>query len=350
MAGLHPHRVLDAGCGTGRVARELARRGIEVVGVDRDASMIATARRLAPELDWVQGDAARVDLAGRFDVVVMAGNVPSSHRRTTGPSWWPDAPATWRPAGSLVAGFQLDRGYSVARVRRALPPGGPGHVRPLRHLGPGGLHRWGHLRGVGPPLVGPAGPGRPGTPTTHAIAPGPAGSPRGDRRPSGRWDLRSWVTPGEDTMRNPMFVYDEQLTSLILDYCRWRLALDPVPLDFGGAQAASLDASLKGLINPGGHRCPPGHGDLRQRAGHRGGVVRQPALPLVHPGGADQGLAALRHGGGVLVAAGDVVDGGRRGGGRREPGPRRPVPTWPGCPTAPEGHSCPVARPATSRP
>ncbi|HEY7916821.1 MAG TPA: pyridoxal-dependent decarboxylase [Acidimicrobiales bacterium] len=53
-------------------------------------------------------------------------------------------------------------------------------------------------------------------------------------------------------MRNPMFVYDEQLTNLILDYCRWRLALDPVPLDFGGAQASSLDASLRGLINAGG--------------------------------------------------------------------------------------------------
>jgi glutamate/tyrosine decarboxylase-like PLP-dependent enzyme len=53
-------------------------------------------------------------------------------------------------------------------------------------------------------------------------------------------------------MRNPMFVYDEQLTTLILDYCRWRLALDPVPLDFGGAQASSLEASLQGLINPGG--------------------------------------------------------------------------------------------------
>jgi aromatic-L-amino-acid decarboxylase len=56
----------------------------------------------------------------------------------------------------------------------------------------------------------------------------------------------------KDPMRNPMFVYDEQLTTLILDYCRWRLALDPVPLDFGGAQASSLEASLEGLINPGG--------------------------------------------------------------------------------------------------
>ncbi len=54
---------------------------------------------------------------------------------------------------------------------------------------------------------------------------------------------------GKDAMRNPMFVYDEQLTNLILDYCRWRLALDPVPLDFGGAQASSLEAALEGLIN-----------------------------------------------------------------------------------------------------
>ena len=32
-----PASVLDAGCGTGRVAIELARRGVEVVGVDVDA-------------------------------------------------------------------------------------------------------------------------------------------------------------------------------------------------------------------------------------------------------------------------------------------------------------------------
>src|SRR3982075_3136641 len=31
---LTPASVLDAGCGTGRVARELARRGVDVVGVD----------------------------------------------------------------------------------------------------------------------------------------------------------------------------------------------------------------------------------------------------------------------------------------------------------------------------
>ena len=48
---LGPASVLDAGCGTGRVAAELARRGIDVVGIDRDASMIATARTLAPTVE-----------------------------------------------------------------------------------------------------------------------------------------------------------------------------------------------------------------------------------------------------------------------------------------------------------
>jgi aromatic-L-amino-acid/L-tryptophan decarboxylase len=53
-------------------------------------------------------------------------------------------------------------------------------------------------------------------------------------------------------MRNPMFVHDEQLTDLIFDYCRWRLSLDPVPLDYGGALTESLAARIDGLINAGG--------------------------------------------------------------------------------------------------
>ncbi len=50
-------------------------------------------------------------------------------------------------------------------------------------------------------------------------------------------------------MGNPMFVYDEQLTELVFEYCRWRLSLDPVPLDYGGAHATTLDAVLAGLVN-----------------------------------------------------------------------------------------------------
>jgi SAM-dependent methyltransferase len=75
VAALQPRHVLDAGCGTGRVAIELARRGIDVVGVDADADMLERARRKAPGLAWVLADLAALDLDRRFDVVVLAGNV-----------------------------------------------------------------------------------------------------------------------------------------------------------------------------------------------------------------------------------------------------------------------------------
>jgi SAM-dependent methyltransferase len=72
-----PAMVLDAGCGTGRVAIELSRRGREVVGVDQDPVMLEAARRKAPDVSWVLGDLADPDilLGHRFDIVVLAGNV-----------------------------------------------------------------------------------------------------------------------------------------------------------------------------------------------------------------------------------------------------------------------------------
>jgi aromatic-L-amino-acid decarboxylase len=53
-------------------------------------------------------------------------------------------------------------------------------------------------------------------------------------------------------MRNPMFVFDEEMTDLIFGYCRERLALDPVPLDYGGYSTPLHDV-LDGLISPGGN-------------------------------------------------------------------------------------------------
>lgn len=49
-----------------------------------------------------------------------------------------------------------------------------------------------------------------------------------------------------------MFVYDEQLADMIFEYCRWRLSLDPVPLDFGGGMGGSLRSVLDGIINESG--------------------------------------------------------------------------------------------------
>jgi glutamate/tyrosine decarboxylase-like PLP-dependent enzyme len=51
-----------------------------------------------------------------------------------------------------------------------------------------------------------------------------------------------------------MFSYDEDLTELILGYCRRRLAQDPVSLDFGGAVPGELDQALSGLIGTSPHR------------------------------------------------------------------------------------------------
>jgi SAM-dependent methyltransferase len=107
--------VLDGGCGTGRVAIELARRGVDVVGVDLDASMLAVARRLAPSLAWVEGDLAQVDLGRVFDVVLLAGNVPLFTPPGTTGALLAGCARHLGPGGRLVAGFSLDRGYGLTR-------------------------------------------------------------------------------------------------------------------------------------------------------------------------------------------------------------------------------------------
>ena len=48
--------------------------------------------------------------------------------------------------------------------------------------------------------------------------------------------------------RNPMFQYDETLANLVFDYCRRRLSLEPVPLDFGGQAPGLSKDLLAGLI------------------------------------------------------------------------------------------------------
>jgi aromatic-L-amino-acid/L-tryptophan decarboxylase len=53
-------------------------------------------------------------------------------------------------------------------------------------------------------------------------------------------------------MRNPMFVYDERMSDLVLAYCRDRLSLDPVPLDYGG-YATDFTGLLDGVIGSSGH-------------------------------------------------------------------------------------------------
>lgn len=108
VEALGARSVLDAGCGTGRVAIELARRGVDAVGVDADPSMLSAARAKAPDLEWVLADLSRLDLPERrFDVVVMAGNVMIFVQPGTEGAVLERLAAHLQPGGAVVAGFQL---------------------------------------------------------------------------------------------------------------------------------------------------------------------------------------------------------------------------------------------------
>jgi ubiquinone/menaquinone biosynthesis C-methylase UbiE len=67
-------RVLDAPCGTGRIARRLAAAGLDVTGIDLSLAFIDLARvqAVAPgsRVEFVQGDLLRLPLAGPFDAVI----------------------------------------------------------------------------------------------------------------------------------------------------------------------------------------------------------------------------------------------------------------------------------------
>jgi SAM-dependent methyltransferase len=102
-----PRTVLDAGCGSGRVAIELARRGVDVVGVDVSASMLAAAAERAPDIEWVESDLTALNLGRTFDVVVMAGNVPLFTPPGTHAALVAACALHVAPTGALIAGFQL---------------------------------------------------------------------------------------------------------------------------------------------------------------------------------------------------------------------------------------------------
>ena len=110
VAGLldPPARVLDAGCGTGRIAVRLDELGYDVVGTDLDATMLEQAQAAAPGLDWRLADLATLDLGETYDLVLVAGNtIPLLEPGTLG-STCVSLAAHLAPGGRLVCGFGLD--------------------------------------------------------------------------------------------------------------------------------------------------------------------------------------------------------------------------------------------------
>ncbi len=102
-----PFWVLDAGCGTGRMSIELARRGFEIVGVDLDEVMLAQARNKAPQLDWRLGDLSTINLGKSFDALVMAGNVMIYLTPGTEAATVANLAGQLNPGGLLIAAFEL---------------------------------------------------------------------------------------------------------------------------------------------------------------------------------------------------------------------------------------------------
>lgn len=68
-------RILDAGCGQGRIGAYLAAAGHHVTGVDLDPELIAHARTACPDARWETANLAELDLGEQFDLIVCAGNV-----------------------------------------------------------------------------------------------------------------------------------------------------------------------------------------------------------------------------------------------------------------------------------
>lgn len=111
-------RLLDAGCGPGRVGAELHARGHDVVGVDVDPELIAAASEDHPGPRWLVGDLADLDLAtmgeASFDAAVVAGNVMVFVAPGTEVDVLAGITRCVRSDGLIVSGFAVDRELALS--------------------------------------------------------------------------------------------------------------------------------------------------------------------------------------------------------------------------------------------
>lgn len=108
-------RILDAGCGPGRVGAALQQRGHTVVGVDVDEVLIEAARRDHPGPTWVVADLTVLELPHEepFDAVVLAGNVMVFLAPGTEHEVLCRLAGLVRPDGVVVTGFDTGHPYSL---------------------------------------------------------------------------------------------------------------------------------------------------------------------------------------------------------------------------------------------
>jgi 2-polyprenyl-3-methyl-5-hydroxy-6-metoxy-1,4-benzoquinol methylase len=109
-------RILDAGCGTGRVGGRLHELGHDVTGIDIDAALIAAAEHDHPGPRWIVGDLATFDaevagVAPGFDLIVSAGNVITFVESASRPAVLANLASMLAGDGRMVVGFGSGRGY-----------------------------------------------------------------------------------------------------------------------------------------------------------------------------------------------------------------------------------------------
>ena len=115
-------KILDAGCGPGRIGAYLQERGHRVTGVDIDPQLIAEATRVCPDAQWVTADLTDLREAlgyaanatftdDGFETIVCAGNVMTFLAPSTRAAVLENFAATLTDTGRAVIGFGAGRGY-----------------------------------------------------------------------------------------------------------------------------------------------------------------------------------------------------------------------------------------------
>lgn len=111
-------RILDAGCGPGRVGAVLHERGHDVVGVDADPVLIEAANADHPGPTWLVADLAELDLPAMgepepFAAAVLAGNVMVFLAPGTETHVLRHVAAHVVADGAVVTGFHVNRELSL---------------------------------------------------------------------------------------------------------------------------------------------------------------------------------------------------------------------------------------------
>lgn len=144
-------RILDVGCGLGKMAAAISAMGAVVTGLDREAAPLEQARLAAPGAGFVQADLLEFSNAGEFDAIVSRGALhwvappEAAALRLFGllrpggrlAAEWGGvgvelAGQCWIPTAGRLAGVLEDAGFDVRLV--AAYEGGPGRTRRVRVL------------------------------------------------------------------------------------------------------------------------------------------------------------------------------------------------------------------------